>query len=115
MDLKAVETYRSLVEEVQSSFIYGAVTTFIKEKIKNKNNTIVLKIRALRKAADFAEYTLIFNTLMYMMRLLRIKAKISPLLCVFLSSFYSVRKNGFIFAFKSAGFGLLMNIVSSMF
>lgn len=113
MEIKVCDLYRNLVDEIQESLVYGVVTTFIKEKVKGRNNIIALKAQALRKAVDIAEYTIIFNSLMYITRLLRIKRRISPLLCAFLSSFYTIKRNGYIFAFKSSVFGLIMNILSS--
>lgn len=111
--MKMTDLYRSVVDEVSSSFIFGTATAAVKSLLCGENNAIVRHVQAVRKGADHAEYTLLFNTMLYICRLLGVRKKVSALGCVFLCSYLSARRNGMAFAIKSAAFGLAMSILGS--
>ena len=79
------------------------------------DNIVVKNITALRKGAEYAEYTLLFNTLLLISRAMRMKRKFAIVLCNFICSYISSKRNGVLFAFKSAIFNLISNLLNSLF
>lgn len=112
---RLAEFCRYLIEETGSSFIFGTTTALTKNLFDNENNIIVKNIMALRKGADYAEYTLLFNTLLLISRAMRMKRKFAIILCNFICSYISTKRNGVLFAFKSAIFNLISNFLNTLF
>ena len=115
INFKIADFCRHLIEETGSSFIFGTTTTFTKSFFDNEGNFIVKNIMALRKGAEYAEYTLLFNILLLLSRAIRMKKNLGLIVCNFICSYLSSKRNGVLFAFKSAIFNLISNIMSNFF
>lgn len=111
--MRMTDLYKSVVEEVGSSFIFGTATAAVKGLLGGESNIIAKHVQAIRRGASYAEYTLLFNAMLYACRLLGVKKKVSALGCIFLCSYLTAKRNGTVFALKSAVFGLAMSISRS--
>lgn len=112
---KVTDFCRYLIEETGSSFIFGTTTAFTKNFFDTENNIVSKNVMALRKGGEYAEYTLLFNTLLVISRMIRMKRKFALILCNFICSFVSSKRNGVLFAFKSAIFNVISNVLSNLF
>lgn len=111
--MRMTDLYKSVVEETGTSFIFGTATATIKGLFSEEGNAIAKQVQAIRRGASYAEYTLLFNTMLYVSRLLGIRKRVSALGCIFLCSYLTARRNGIVFALKSAVFGVVMSTLRS--
>jgi len=108
------DLYRTLVKETAASFIFGTTSTIAKELFKGERNLISKNITALRRGVEHAEHALLYNTLLFVAEGAWIKKGLSHLLSTVVCSFISARKNGMLFAVKSAIFTLFTSSISSL-
>ena len=113
--IKLADFCRYLIEETGSSFIFGTTTALSKSFFDSENNIVAKNIMALRKGGEYAEYTLLFNTLLLIGRAMKLRRKFALVLCNFICSYVSSKRNGVLFAFKSAIFNLISNLLGSLF
>ncbi|ELA41523.1 uncharacterized protein VICG_01387 [Vittaforma corneae ATCC 50505] len=108
------DLYQTVIQETTTSFIFGTTAAIAKELFNNDKNFISKNVLALRKGVEHAEHAMLYNAMLFVTRLMRLKRSISHLICIMICSFVSGQKNGNLFALKSAVFSLISNMLSSL-
>lgn len=113
LSLKTVFTdlYKTITKEAAASLVFGVTAEVAKNFFNKENNFISKNVRAVRKGIEQAEHTILYNTLFFIGRVMKVKSDISHITCVALCSYMSSRKCGRLFALKST----ILSLVSHIF
>ena len=112
MNRLLVEFHKNLIEETGTSFLLGVGTAAIKALWEGENNLIIKQVQAIRKGASSAQYALLFNTALFLLSRLRIRAAYSSGLSLLLCSYILGRRNGVVFGLRNAIIGLVLSLLS---
>lgn len=115
MKILISDFYKNLLQETGTSFIFGTATAAVKGILVNDSNILIKQVQALRKGTEHAQYTLLFNVLVYAFTRLRLRAGYASALSLFLSSYVAGKRNGFLFGVKNGVFGLVMSVLGQVF
>lgn len=115
MNVFVTEFYKNLLRETGASFIFGTATAAARGVLWNDSNLVAKQAQALRRGTEYAQYTMVYNALVYALTKMRIRAGYAAAVGFFVSSYLSGRRNGVAFGIKNGLLGLLMSMAGRMF